>query len=169
MPPATAPPEGTAPPPTAPPAPASAADAGKVTGSASVRFLPPVVNTSSGSAMTVALVIENANEVMASPLTIQWDPKILKMNDIGRGDFFSSDGQIPVFTKNIQNDTGTATINLNRLPGSSGVSGSGVLITMILQAVAPGSSPVRVPNLNVRDAKGATVAAGMPQMTITVK
>ena len=64
----------------------------------------------------------------------QFDPKVVKLNDAGRGDFFSSDGQIPLFTKNIQNDAGAAAMNLNRLPNSPGVSGSGVLTTLIFQA-----------------------------------
>ena len=171
MPPATAPPEGapSAAPPATAPQPPGAGQPSQSTGTASVRFLPPTVNTTAGSSMTVALIIENAAEVLSSPLTLQFDPKVVNVKDVNRGDFFSSDGQIPVFTKNIQNDTGTATINLNRLPGSAGVSGSGVLVTVILQAVAPGSTPLRVPNLNVKDAKGNTVAAGMPQMVITVK
>ena len=37
-----------------------------------------------------------------------------------------------------ENDAGSATINLNRLPGSTGVSGSVVLVAMVFQAVAPG-------------------------------
>jgi general secretion pathway protein D len=165
MPPATAPPEN-------PPAASStpkAPDAPKPTGSASVRFLPPVVNTTPGSAMTIALIVENAADIVSAPLQIQYDPKVVKLNDVGRGDFFSSDGQVPVFTKNIQNDAGSATINLNRLPGSAGVSGSGVLVTMVFQAVAPGTTAVRVPNLSVRDAQGSTVASGTPSMTISVK
>jgi general secretion pathway protein D len=134
-----------------------------------VRFLPPIVNTTTGSQMTVALIIENAADVVSAPLQVQFDPKVVKLNDVGRGDFFSGDGQIPVFTKNIQNDTGTAVINLNRLPDSAGVSGSGVLVTMIFQAVGPGNTTVRVPNLSVRDAKGAVVASGAPLMSISVK
>jgi general secretion pathway protein D len=172
LPPATAPPETpatAAPRPAAPTAPANPPDAGKVSGSASVHFLPPVVNTTNGSSMTVALIIENAAEVVSSPLTIQWDPKIVKLNDIGKGDFFSSDGQIPVFTKNIQNDTGMAAITLNRVPGSAGVSGSGVLVTMIFQAVGPGNGAIRIPNLSVKDAQGQVVASGTPQMMINVK
>ena len=174
LPPATAPPENptaVAPPaaaPAAPPQPANQ-EPGKVTGPASVHFLPPAVSTTNGSSMTIALIIENAADVVSSPLTIQWDPKVVSLKDVGKGDFFSSDGQIPVFTKNIQNDTGMAAITLNRTPGSAGVSGSGVLVTMIFQAVGQGSSAVRIPNLMVKDAQGQVVASGMPQTVINVK
>jgi len=119
--------------------------------------------------MTVALIVENASDVVSAPLQIQYDPKVVKLNDVGRGDFFSSDGQVPVFTKNIQNDAGLATINLNRLPGSAGSSGSGVLVTLVFQAVGPGAANIRVPNLNVRDSQGLVVASGVPAMTINVK
>ena len=186
-PPATAPPMGapgmappaTAPPMTAPPmtalptAPAAGEpakpDAPKPVGNAVVRFLPPQVEINAQGMMTVALIIENATDVSSAPLQVSFDPKVVKLNDAGRGDFFSSDGQIPVFTKNIQNDAGAAAMNLNRLPNTPGVSGSGVLTTLIFQAVAKGSTTVTVPNLTVRNAQGQVVFSGSPQMTINVK
>jgi general secretion pathway protein D len=128
-----------------------------------------VVETSAQGTMTVALIIDNAGDVSSAPLQVAFDPKVVKLNDVGRGDFFSSDGQIPVFTKNIQNDAGAAAINLNRLPNTPGVSGSGVLATMIFQGVAAGTSTVTIPNLTVRNAQGQVVFTGSPQMTINVK
>ena len=119
--------------------------------------------------MTIALIVENGQDVVSAPLQIQYDPKVVKLNDVNRGDFFSTDGQVPVFTKNIQNDTGIAAINLNRLPGSAGSSGSGVLVTLVFQAVAPGGTAIRVPNLNVRNSQGQVVASGTPSMTINVR
>src|ERR1022692_942 len=187
MPPATTPAvsaPGMAPPATAPPmgapgmaSPASAPaveepakpDAPKQIGNAVVRFLPPQMETSPQGVLTVALIIENASEVSSAPLQVTFDPKVVKMNDAGRGDFFSSDGQIPMFTKNIQNDAGAAAMNLNRLPNTPGVSGSGVLATLIFQAVAKGSTTVTVPNLTVRNAQGQVVFSGSPQMTVNVK
>jgi general secretion pathway protein D len=165
LPPATAPPETPPPATTTPKAP----DSPKTAGTASVRFLPPMVNTTAGSSMTIALIVENAADVVSAPLQIQYDPKVVKLNDVGRGDFLASDGQVPMFTKNIQNDAGSATITLSRPPGSAGVSGSGVLVTMVFQAVAPGSTTVRVPNLNIRDGQGSVMAAGTPSMTIGVR
>ncbi len=187
VPPATAPPlgaPGLAPPATAPPmgapglvppatAPASGEPAKpaapKPVGNAVVRFLPPRVETSPLGVTTIALIIENATEVSSAPLQVTFDPKVVKLNDAGRGDFFSSDGQIPLFTKSIQNDAGAAAMNLNRLPDTPGVSGSGVLTTLIFQAVAKGTTTVTVPNLTVRNAQGQVVFSGSPQMTINVK
>jgi general secretion pathway protein D len=176
-PPATAPglaPPATAPPMTAPPIAPAAGEpakpaAPKPAGNAVVRFLPPQVETSPQGVVTVALIIENATEVSSAPLQISFDPKVVKLNDAGRGDFFSSDGQTPLFTKNIQNDAGAAAMNLNRLPNTPGVSGSGILTSLIFQAVAKGATTVSIPNLTVRNAQGQVVFSGSPQMTISVK
>ena len=171
-PPATAPPMGA--PGMAPPMTAAAEDPAKPAapaqiGNAIVRFLPPQVETSPQGVLTVALIIENATEVSSAPLQVTFDSKVVKLNDAGRGDFFSSDGQIPLFTKNIQNDAGAAAMNLSRLPNTPGVSGSGVLTTLIFQAVAKGSTAVTVPNLTVRNAQGQVVFSGSPRMTINVQ
>src|ERR1019366_774574 len=187
MPPATAPPMGAlgmAPPATAPPigapgmAPPATAPAAeepakpvapKPVGNAVVRFLPPRVEINAQGTTTVALIIENATDVSSAPLQVTFDSKVVKLNDAGRGDFFSSDGQIPVFTKNIQNDAGAAAMNLSRLPDTPGVSGTGVLTTLVFQAVAKGSTTVTIPNLTVRNTQGQGVFSGSPRLTISVK
>jgi general secretion pathway protein D len=165
LPPATAPPLT---PPAGQPA-AATPDQPKPAGSAVVRFLPPSMTTTKDSNITVALVIDNASEVASAPLSVQFDPKVLKLNDVGRGDFFSSDGQIPVFTKNIQNDTGSAMVNINRLPQTPGANGSGVIVSLTFQAVGAGSTTVSIPNLTVRNTQGQPVFNGSPQMTVTVR
>jgi general secretion pathway protein D len=144
-------------------------DAAKPVGNATVRFLPPQVESTPQGMMTIALIIENASDVASAPLQVTFDSRVVKLNDVGRGDFFSGDGQIPVFTKNIQNDAGAAAVNLNRLPGTPGASGSGVLANFTFQAVAKGRTTVSVPNLTVRNSQGQVVFSGSPQMTINVK
>jgi general secretion pathway protein D len=138
-------------------------------GNAIVRFLPPQVEASPQGMMTLALIIENATDVASAPLQVTFDPKVVKLNDVNRGDFFTGDGQIPVFTKNIQNDAGAAAVNLNRLPGTPGANGSGVLVNFVFQAIAKGSTTVTVPNLTVRTSQGQVVFSGSPQMIINVK
>ncbi|MEO8595526.1 MAG: cohesin domain-containing protein [Candidatus Solibacter sp.] len=165
-------PPATAPPATAPADTAASPDkpaAPKPAGNAVVRFLPPQMEAAPQGMMTVALIIENATDVTSAPMQVTFDPKVVKLNDAGRGDFFTSDGQVPLFTKNIQNDSGAAAMNLNRLPNSPGVSGSGILTSLVFQAIAKGTTTVTVPNLTVRNAQGQVVFQGSPQMVINVK
>ena len=72
----------------------------------------------------------NATDLFSAPLQIKFDPKVLKLNDVTQGNLMASDGQQVTFTKNIQNDTGEADITLNRLPGTGGITGSGMLVTL---------------------------------------
>jgi len=171
-PPATAPP-ATAPPATAPPAtaPREVAKPGgdaqsPAAGRARLRFSPAQVDTSVSNSITAVLSLEGGTDVASAPLQIQFDPKILRLNDIARGDTFFNDG---VFTKSILNDTGTATVQLSRLPGTPGVSGSGVIVTLNFQAIGKGAATVTVPNFVVKNSAGQVVASGSPQFTVNVK
>jgi general secretion pathway protein D len=155
-------PPATAPPATAPPATAPA-------GNMRVYFEPSQATASPAERITVSLLVEGGDDVAAAPMQIQFDPKFLRLNDVGLGDYLSKGGQQPVFTKNILNDTGVAVIQLNRPPGSRGVGGSGTLVTLNFQAVARGATVVTVPHLAVRNAHGAVVSNSTPQLNVTVK
>ena len=85
------------------------------------------------------------------------------------GSLLSSDGQPLIFTRNILNDTGTVTVNLNRQPGAAGVSGSGALATFTFQAVGPGATILTFTQLELRDAQAQPIAAPAPQSIITIK
>ncbi len=170
-PPATAPPGpgGTpAPPATAPPPPGPGGTPAPA-GSTRVYFEPPQATANPSERISVSLLIDGGANVVSAPIQIQFDPKLLRLNDVLLGDFFSKDGRQPVFTKNILNDTGVAIIQLNHPPGSPGVGGSGTLVTLNFQAVARGTAVVLIPHLAVRDAQGAVVSNSTPQFTITVK
>jgi general secretion pathway protein D len=173
MPPATAPPLDAMSNPITPAAAATSSlakpEIASAPGKATVRLLPPQVELTSQGTTTVALIIENAADAASGTLQLAFNPKIVKLNDVGRGDLFSSDGQVPNFSKSIQNDAGSAVVNLNRLPGTTGVSGSGVLATFVFQAVAKGTASVTIPNLTVRNSQGQVIYTGTPQTTLTVK
>ena len=173
-PPATAPP-ATAPPATAPPAPpatappATAPPATVPAGGTRVYFEPSQATANASERISVSLLMEGGTDAASAPMQIQFDPKLLRLNDVSLGDFFSKDDRPPVFTKNIMNDTGAAIIQLNRPPGSHGAGRSGTLVTLTFEAVARGTAVVQIPHLAVRNAQGAIISNSTPQLTVTVK
>jgi general secretion pathway protein D len=171
-PPANAPPV-TAPPATAPPATAPPATAPTPTGrpasNARILFTPHAVETTQGGSFTVTLSVENASDAAIAPIQLHYDPKLLRLNDAVSGDFLASDGKQPVFTKNIQNDSGAATILINRPPGAAGVSGTGSLVTLSFQAIGKGSTAVEVPNLVIRNTQGQAAATSSLLLPVTIK
>ena len=134
-----------------------------------VRFVPAAVETRRGETFTVSLVIQNATDVYNAPVKFQFDPKLLRMTGITQGNLLSADGKQVIFTRNILNDAGTASIVLNRLPGAGGVSGSGALVSLTFQALAPGRTEVTVPELTIRDSEMRPLAAAPPKLVVSIQ
>ncbi len=122
-----------------------------------------------GATVTVTVRAENITDLFSAPLRLKFDPKVLRLNEVTRGDMFSRDGQNVIFTRNIQNDVGEVAVNLNRMPGTSGVSGSGTLITLIFQATAPGSSTINILEAPLKNSKLEPLMLAAPETTIVVK
>jgi general secretion pathway protein D len=167
-----APPPPPAPAPSAAP-PAAAANAGppanRPPGGDRVFFQPAQVDATVSSTFSVAVTVTGASDAAGAPMQIQFDPKILRLNDITLGELMTQGGQEPVLTKNILNDAGAATVQLARPAGSPGASGDGVLVRLNFQAVGRGNTSVTVPNLAVFNSQGQPTLNGSPQLTVNVK
>ncbi len=122
-----------------------------------------------GSHITLNLLAENVTDLFAAPVRVTFNPKQLSLVDVRRGGLLASDGQDIIFSRNIQNDSGEASINLSRFPGSGGVSGSGPLLTLEFQPVAPGSSTVSVTGAGARNARQEAVSLGGAQAEVVVR
>jgi general secretion pathway protein D len=185
-PPATTPP-ATTPPATAPPAAAPPATAPAIPGvttaplqpapdapatpaaTLAAAFAPAAVDTQVNGTFSVNLMIENATDLFAAPLQVKFDPKMLRLTDVTRGDLLARDGQQVVFTRNILNDTGDATINLNRMPGTGGIGGSGALVTLTFQALGKGTAVVSLGSFTPRNAKLEPLSASVPPLRVEVR
>lgn len=138
-------------------------------GAVGLSFNPPEIKVKRGDTFTVALVLDNAADIFNAPMKFKFDPKLLRMNEVARGSFMSSDGQQVIFTRNILNDSGDAAIILNRMPGSGGVSGSGTLVTLTFQAVEQGATQVTVPDLTLRDSQMQPVPVTAPVLQVSIE
>jgi general secretion pathway protein D len=117
----------------------------------------------------VQLEVANARDLFAAPFHLKFDPQVLRLTEVKAGTLLSGDGQNIIFTRNILNDSGDATVNLNRMPGTGGVSGSGVLALLTFQAVKPGNAVVTFFEITLRNTQLQPVPAAIPQATIAVK
>jgi general secretion pathway protein D len=163
--PGAAPVNPTAPAPAAPPGgSASATPAGQA------RFEPAQFQAAANAEFSVALIMDTGTDVVsAQPLQIKYDPKLLRLTDIGSGDLFSRDGAAPVFSKEIQSDQGIATVQLARQPGARGVDAPGTLLTLKFAALAPGATTVSVLNVTPRNSQGRVIGSSNPQLAVTIK
>ncbi|MGE5568805.1 MAG: cohesin domain-containing protein [Rhodospirillales bacterium] len=155
-----------APPQAAPPA---AQPAPQPDGALRLSLRPPVMQPQVGSTFTILLEAENARDLFAAPFRLKFDPQVLRLNEIQAGGLLGGDGQRIIFTRNILNDTGDATVNLNRMPGTGGVSGSGTLAVFTFQALKPGNATITFTDLTPRNSQLQPVQASIPQAVVNVK
>ena len=132
-------------------------------------FNPPAVQTQLSSAVTIAVQVQNVTDLFSAPLKVRFDPKILRLNSVQPGALMTGDGQKVNFSESISNDAGEATITLNRLPGSSAVSGSGALLQLTFQAVGRGTGSVTVVDPALRNLQLQPIMVAAPVSSIVVQ
>ncbi|HWR52142.1 MAG TPA: cohesin domain-containing protein [Bryobacteraceae bacterium] len=132
-------------------------------------FRPITATVQPGNTFTLELLAENVQDLAAAPFHLKFDPQLVRLQEVRPGPMLSADGQQVVFTRNILNDTGDVTVNLNRRPDAGGVSGSGVLATFTFQAVAPGTANILFSQFGPRNAQLAEIKADPPRAAVVVK
>jgi general secretion pathway protein D len=135
----------------------------------SLVFAPAFVEAQPGSTVTLELQVANVSDLFDSPLRFKFDPSVLRLNEITRGPFLAGDGRQVIFTRNILNDRGEASVNLMRMKDAGGVSGSGVLVTLAFQVVGRGSAAVSAQDVTLKNSKAETILSASPQAAIQVK
>jgi general secretion pathway protein D len=163
VPPATAPPAtAAAPPATAPPAVAPPSGP-------ALNFGPKTIEAAAGKTFTVSITADNATDLGSAPVEIRFDPKMLRLNDVAAGDLLAQGGAAPLVIKNIQNEAGTAAIQVSRQPGLKGATGSGAIVTLTFAAQAPGDTQITAPSISLRNSQGQPMGTGSPGMTVHIK
>lgn len=146
---------------------AAAAPAG--TGGAQLSFQASATEVALNETVTVSLNIQNVAGLFAAPMRIAFNAAILRLTEVARGPFLSSDGAQVTFSETKLNDPGGVIVSMNRVPGAGGVSGQGTLLTLKFQAVGRGVAMLSFEDLILRDAKLSDIAVRPPSMAIRVK
>ena len=137
---------------------------------ARISFLPANVQSTNGATVTVNVQVENGSNLgSVAPLRIKYNAELLRLEDIAPGDIFSRGGGGATSTKDIQNDTGQASITIARLPGAPGVTGTGTLAVLTFTAIGSGQAPVTIEELALKDAQSQAVAAGIATLGVQIQ
>jgi general secretion pathway protein D len=133
-------------------------------------FNPAATETALGGVISIPLQVENVTDLFAaSPIRVKFDPQQLRLEDIVPGEFFSRDGLRVSSVKDIRNDTGDATITINRLPGAGGVRGAGAVALLRFQAIGRGQSKVTVSELGLKNLRLENISVPPAELDVTVK
>jgi hypothetical protein len=156
---------------TAPPAPsATPAPAAPAPGPGTrLLFRPEKIEVKLDQTFTIQFDVNDARDLYAAPFKLKFDPQLLRLEEVAPGGFLSSDGQKIIFTRNILNDTGDATVNLNRMPDSTGLNGAGALAVFTFKAIRPGTALVTFSDLTARDSHNQPVSQDVPHASVTIR
>jgi len=156
-----------APPPTV--APAAPAAPSAPASETKLSFSPAQVQVALSAPVVVTLQADNVTDLAAAPVKIKWDPKILRLNQAAPGSLLGQGGSVNAPTLDIRNDAGEATIDMSRLAGSGGVSGSGPLVQLTFMAIGKGTGSITVTEVNLKDSKQQPINVSAPSVTVTVQ
>lgn len=136
---------------------------------AQLAFQASATEVALNQTVTVNLNIANAKDLFAAPMRIVFNSSVLRLTEVSRGAFLSSDGAQVTFSETKLSDPGGVIVSMNRVPGAGGVSGQGTLLTLKFQAVGRGVAMISFEELVLRDARLNNIAVQPPSMAIEVK
>jgi general secretion pathway protein D len=156
---------------TAPAAPGTAPAVTPATpgGPAGLAFNPPNVEARLSNQVTIALQARNMTDLASVPVKVRWDPKVLRLEMISPGALLAQDGKIGAPSLDIRNDTGDASIEVNRVAGAGGVNGTGPLLQLTFTAVGKGITTVSVTEAPLKNSGQQPITVLTPSVSVNVQ
>ena len=155
--------------PGAPGATTPATGAGAQTQAARIRFEPQSLSLKTGQTATIGVVVENVNDLFSIPLLLQYNPAVISVEEVQHGGFLSGGTQEIAIVQRVDKEHGQAIISATRQPNTSGVSGSGTLIGIVVKALAPGSSNLSIVQVNAKDSQQKLIPLVTSEATLQVQ
>lgn len=133
-------------------------------------FEPGQTTLATGQETTVSVLADGVTDLFGSPLRIAFDPAVVNIVEITRGDFLAGPERTDlIFSRNIRNQVGQSAVNISRFPGTGGASGRGELIQIRLRGVAPGQTQLNVSPTGARSADGNPLNLQAASLQLTVQ
>jgi general secretion pathway protein D len=121
--------------------------------SARIRFEPGSLALKAGEKGSIDLIAENVTDLFSVPLLVQYDPQVLSIEEVRYGEFLSRGNQVIALVQSVDHKRGQAVISLTRQPNSVGVSGNGIVASVVLRAIGSGPSNLSIVQINARDSQ----------------
>ena len=138
-------------------------------GPARLKFDPAALNLKPGESVTVGIVIENAQDLFSIPLLLQYDPKVISVEEVRHGGFLSGGTQEIAIVQNINRERGQAIVSATRQPNTAGVNGTGTLVGIVVKGVAAGATNLSIVQVTARDSQQRTLPMVSTEASVRVQ
>jgi general secretion pathway protein D len=136
---------------------------------AQLRFEPSNVPLKAGQTATVGLVVDNVNDLFSIPLLLQYNPAVISVEEVRHGGFLQTGDQAIAIVLQVDKEHGQAIISATRQPNTSGASGTGTIMGIVIKALAPGASNLSIVEVNARDSQQRTIQLVTGEASVQVK
>ena len=133
----------------------------------SVLFSPQTATLAVGESFDVVLVAGGAQGLSSGEILVSYDPAALRISNVQAGAFLTIDGRPLTFTPTF--NPGQVGVSFSRPDDSEGLIGSGHLVRLTLEAVAPGPPLIVSATGAFRDTRGASIPAIFTSLRIEVQ
>ena len=143
---------------------------GSLTEPSVVRVEPSSSTVVPGETFTVALKLEGAVDLGGFQWTLNFDPAVVRVEDVTLGDFLGSTGRSTApLGPETDKDAGTVTFGAFSFGSQPGASRDGVLATLTLRSQAAGNSILDMQQVQVTDTVGRSQALRLEGGRVTVE
>lgn len=136
---------------------------------AAFRINPVAGSFPMGRPFMLTVNVDNIQNLYGCTFALVWDPKVMRLKDASEGGFLGKDDEPIALVQRPDNEAGTVVITLSRPPEVAAVSGSGSLLTMVFDPVAPGQTTLAFTQMFPKDANGGRIAAIAAPGQVVVK
>ena len=121
-----------------------------------------------GGPYLTPISINNASRVSTMSLTITYDPAVVRVRNVQEGTFMRQGTATASFTPTIDAAAGRVDITVTRVGDQAGASGAGLIASLFMDAVAPGTSMIQVSGVATTP-EGTPIQLQFSPVTVTVR
>lgn len=144
------------------------ATAGVFAATAEISFSPPVIDRPVGTTFGVNIMMKGAQNLWSAPMQVSYDPQTLQVIAVTSGGLFERDGQAATFVHRVDAMAGRIDVSISRPLSAPGVSGDGVVFSIVFLGKAKGDSKLRIDQTGLRDTSTKALAASSSDAVVTI-
>jgi general secretion pathway protein D len=134
-----------------------------------ISISPPEYRGTQGRDIQIRINLASEKEVQSMSLNLSFDPGILELKEVRKGDVIQGLGENPSFLESTDNDSGTCTIGFSSSDVASGFKGSGNLVTLIFVPVGAGEGSISISEYSSRSPTGESLTFSTTNSRIIIR
>ncbi len=127
------------------------------TGPDELVLSPPSYQGPANRNLRMYVNFRSGEDIQNFSMTLAYDPQLLELENVQRGDIVQQLGENPSIMENIDNAAGVFNFGFSSSQMNAGVSGSGRLVTFVFKPLAAGETTVSILNSSATSASGSSI------------